>query len=671
MVKRPRCEQESVEEIVYESGLNNDKPIVLVDSEAYSADGWCDDSERGGGEYHYSKDKHFSNSTGRKNLDLEVIMQKLESYLEGKVYRPKDVISEYFIPTQDKNELINRQEVVKELYENRDKLNLVSNIITSTKKLKNWREEYGVSMKQFGQRTDQVRYLVNIVENALKLNPKSNRLRNVKKFAQTIAKRPEYKELKSYISTCASKVFEQYAVPMTQLKKIWDLDRKEPFTTSELLDLHVKVLKDKKYARKIDLLEFDTRRNIYSALLNLKDVFDKLMNDKNLEYILDKKEASVFKLEERLNKSIEILGDFATIDYKEKHKITAAEQFFSTKFAELLYHINKIIDQGLERRMNSLDVKTSDLGKELSFYYSMAMLAHDMERISPITLPEALEKEKRYCKITQGNVPSFVIRAVRDRNYDLEEDDPDEDNTDMKKPKFVANDVYSNQSKRVFVITGANDNGKTTYERFIGQSQVLFQLGSFIPAPHARMSIVDGIFTSFSTKDKPNQKEGNFLSGLNYLHYISVPQRKDSWHSGGRRHPLEIDEIQTRYFHCDNSFMTKYSLVLLDEIAIGSDSEATKKAIERTLNAGILSGARMYLSTHYHPIAERVEKGEFKNITNLGAIMDYGKGKPKVTYKIKADRHEPSMGERLFEQIGFTEKAIKEGQKKIIEAKLF
>lgn len=644
------------DKIEYEMGLNRNSPIVLVDSEKYGSPSWS--SEREG--YHRSSNHEFSKSTGIKNLDLDFIMLIFQGYVSDLNIRgAREVVENYFIPTQDKEELIKRQEVVRELFKDGSKLSKVRNIINHTRKLKNWVPEFfDKSVNQFGERTEQVSYLVKAVEASLDLKARSERLKNVTNFAKTIAEKEEYQELKNYVTACASDLFYQYELSKDKLKKIWNLDRTGPFTTAGMLDLCAKVMKDKRFVKKIDLMEFDTRRDIYSALLSLKDVVDKLMNDNRLEHIIDKKEVKVFKLDRRLDQAVEILSDFATVDYKERKKITAAEKFFATKFPDLLYHINKIIDEGLENRMKSLGISSYGLEQELAFYCCLAELAHEMKRVSLVVQPEVLDKEERSCRIKQGNVPSFVMRRISDERHDRD-----------RKTKLVANDVTASKNKRIFLITGANDNGKTTYERMIGQSQVLFQMGGYIPAKEASMSIVDGIFSSFSTKDKPNEKEGNFKSGLKYLHFISVPQRKDP-HSG-RRYMLDAFEIMSKYNHCDHSFMTPFSLVLLDEIAIGSDSEATEEAIERTINAGTLSGARMYISTHYHPIAARVAKGEFKNTMNLGAIMDHKGKKPIVTYVIKPNRHEQSLGRRLFEDVGYTNERILKGQQLLKEAKIY
>lgn len=80
------------------------------------------------------------------------------------------------------------------------------------------------------------------------------------------------------------------------------------------------------------------------------------------------------------------------------------------------------------------------------------------------------------CVITEGRHP--VVEAVLDRE------------------KYVANDVHMDPSKRqVLLITGPNMAGKSTYMRQIALITVMAQIGCFVPAKQAKLSLVDQIFT--------------------------------------------------------------------------------------------------------------------------------------------------------------------------------
>lgn len=643
--------------IIYESKYSREKPIVFVDAEEYGSSGSYDEDSE---EYNRCYDDHdFSNTTAKKNLDLQIILRKLESYIEDSPYKfkfhnPEGIIEDYFIPTQDINELRRRQEVVKEIYENHELRAQVCTIILSARNLNIWTPNFSKrSAGNFAKRTEQIHNLVSMVESSLALDAKSETLLGIKEFAQTIAEKREYEELKSYIKKGSENLFKKYHDTIKVLKDIWDFSGIENYQSLELVDLLAEISKKRNYSKLVNEFDANSRRDIYSALCDLRDTYYKLTHDKELEHIVDAKESETFKIEERLEEAIEKLGSTAILNFKKKHEITESQKFFVKQFSKLLYHIEGLIDDGLKKRMEALCVRTNGMEKELVFYYSLVRLAQDMEKLSPVTMPEMLDKEKRYCKIKGGNVPSFIIRDLDIPRY-------------HRKNNLVANDVLSNKKHHIFVITGANDNGKTTYERMIGQIQTLAQIGSYVPAVEVKSSIVDGIFSSFNEKDKPGEKEGSFKSGLSYLDFITVPQER-SW-----RHQRTLDpkEIKLRYDMCDHSFITPYSLVLLDEIAIGSDSEATDKAITTILNAAIQTGSTLYLSTHYHPIAVKVEDGKFPHTMNLGVKIKKSKGKMIETYKILRNRHEPSDGKRLFKKVGYTEERIKESYHKLVEARI-
>lgn len=73
---------------------------------------------------------------------------------------------------------------------------------------------------------------------------------------------------------------------------------------------------------------------------------------------------------------------------------------------------------------------------------------------------------------------------------------------------IVSNELDFNENGRIFVVTGPNKGGKTTYIRSIGIAQVLFQAGCFVPALEARMSIVDTVYTHFPKEETLGVKKG-------------------------------------------------------------------------------------------------------------------------------------------------------------------
>ncbi len=74
-----------------------------------------------------------------------------------------------------------------------------------------------------------------------------------------------------------------------------------------------------------------------------------------------------------------------------------------------------------------------------------------------------------------------------------------------KKP--VSNDLDA-AGRTLFIITGANQGGKSTFLRSIGLAQLLMQCGSFVPAAFYCSSVCDGIFTHFTREEDVGMNSG-------------------------------------------------------------------------------------------------------------------------------------------------------------------
>lgn len=76
----------------------------------------------------------------------------------------------------------------------------------------------------------------------------------------------------------------------------------------------------------------------------------------------------------------------------------------------------------------------------------------------------------------------------------------------------VSNSFRFDEKGRFYLVTGPNHGGKSIFAYSIGMAQALFQLGLYVPAEHARISPVTGIFTHFPTSDKDSYGKGRLES---------------------------------------------------------------------------------------------------------------------------------------------------------------
>ena len=76
--------------------------------------------------------------------------------------------------------------------------------------------------------------------------------------------------------------------------------------------------------------------------------------------------------------------------------------------------------------------------------------------------------------------------------------------------RIVRNDVCMDRDRRISILTGPNQGGKTTYTQMVGLCQILAQAGLWVPAADARISPVDNIFTHYPIEESLAKATGRF-----------------------------------------------------------------------------------------------------------------------------------------------------------------
>lgn len=265
--------------------------------------------------------------------------------------------------------------------------------------------------------------------------------------------------------------------------------------------------------------------------------------------------------------------------------------------AQVLKQVSRPVAHALQQytRVN-IDLLGA-LQTELAFYLGAVQLLNQMrQRGLPMCCPELAPADDRRCDLEDTYNLSLALRLLgRD------------DHTHLS-GSVITNDVLFDGEARIFILTGPNQGGKTTYTQAVGQIQVLAQAGLFVPGSRATISPVDAIYTHFPVEEQPDAEAGRLGEESRRLNDIFA---------GATRH----------------------SLILLNE-SLSSTSFGESLYLARDIVRILqLLGARAIYATHLHELAASVdelntESPNGSKVISLVSLMSDGAEALHQTYKI-------------------------------------
>ena len=224
-----------------------------------------------------------------------------------------------------------------------------------------------------------------------------------------------------------------------------------------------------------------------------------------------------------------------------------------------------------------------ELREKVSFYQeSLQILADKLSFIDVMQSLARVALENNYVKPEIRTNREIHIREGRHPIIEIFNPEP-----------FIANDV-SIMPNGILIITGPNMSGKSTYMRMVALIVIMAQIGSFVPATEAKLTLFDAIFTRIGAQDDITSGKSTFM----------------------------VEMVETNYA-LKNA--TKNSLMLFDEIGRGTatyDGMALAQGIVEYVHEKVK--AVMLFSTHYHELTALEQLKRVKNI-HVKAVLEKGK----------------------------------------------
>ncbi|GEA33405.1 DNA mismatch repair protein MutS [Clostridium diolis] len=302
--------------------------------------------------------------------------------------------------------------------------------------------------------------------------------------------------------------------------------------------------------------------------------------------------------------------------YVRKQTLANAERYITE---ELKIMEDKIL--GAEEKLINLeyslftDIRDS-IEKEIARLKKSARIISNLDGISTLALI-ALENDYVKPEINEDG----IIEIVDGRHPVVEKV--------IGRGEFVSNNTTLNQSdKELLLITGPNMAGKSTYMRQVALITLMAQIGSFVPASSANISICDKIFTRIGASDDLAGGKSTFMVEM--------------W---------EVSNILKN--------ATSKSLVLLDEVGRGTstyDGLSIAWSVIEYITGNENLRCKTLFATHYHELVKL--EGVLPGVKNYSVAVKKMKDSVIFLRKIVEGGADESYGIEVAKLAGLPDDVI-------------
>ena len=413
--------------------------------------------------------------------------------------------------------------------------------------------------------------------------------RDLKWIASSLKVIPELKQqLYSFNEDLTNQLADQL-VDLSHITKLIDdaIIDNPPLTIKEgniIKDHFSEDLDELRYLRdhgKQWLIDFEQKEREKTGIKNLKVGYNRVFG-----YYIEVTKGSLDQVKDEFEytrkQSLSNAERFITPELKDmESKILSAQD----KIEKLEYVLFTQIRNEIKKEVHLIQ-DVAKIIAQVDVYQSLAMLASENSYVRPIF------NNNKTLEIIEGR--HGVIEKV------------------MGHGQYVPNDVSIDEKNPVVLITGPNMGGKSTYMREVALMIIMAQIGSFVPAKYANLTLFDQIFTRIGASDDLISGQSTFM--------------------------VEMLEANNALRYANEN-----SLILFDEIGRGTatfDGMAIAQAMIEYIAKNI--HCMTLFSTHYHELTFLEDKG--LGIQNVHASARVDNDHLVFEYLIKKGKSNKSYG---------------------------
>ena len=318
--------------------------------------------------------------------------------------------------------------------------------------------------------------------------------------------------------------------------------------------------------------------------------------------------------------------DKVPADWMRKQTLTNAERYITPELKE---YEEKIL--GAEEKIIALEVQLfNELVIDLMDYIAIIQLnASLIARLDCLLSFSIIAQKNNY--VRPHIFDNTIIDIKEGRHPVIEKQLPIGE-------VYISNDVYlDNDVQQIIIITGPNMSGKSALLRQTALIVLMAQIGSFVPAKHANIGLVDKIFTRVGASDNISSGESTFMVEMNETASI-------------------LNNLSNR------------SLILLDEIGRGTstyDGISIAWAIAEYIHENTTAKAKTLFATHYHELNE-MEKS-MSRIKNFNVSVKEIDHKILFMRKLVPGGSEHSFGIHVAKMAGMPKKVLARANQLLVQ----